>query len=131
LTPEGNAAPWRELTRVYRWLEARGEIRGGRFVSGMSGEQFALPEAVERLRENRRTPKNRRLLVIGAADPLNLAGIITPGERVRAVATSRVVYRDGVPIAALEGDYMRPLTEIEEAISGEVASALAGRRMPS
>ena len=62
LTREANAAPWRELTRVYRRLEARGEIRGGRFVSGMSGEQFALPEAVERLREVRRMPPDGRLL---------------------------------------------------------------------
>ena len=86
LTRETNVAPWRELTRVYRRLEARGEIRGGRFVSGMSGEQFALPDAVERLREIRRTRADGRLITIGTADPLNLAGIITPGERVRTAA---------------------------------------------
>src|SRR5205807_5568900 len=103
LTREPNAAPWRELARVYRRLEARGEIRGGRFVTGMSGEQFALPEAVERLREVRRTAPDGRLSVISAADPLNLAGIITAGERVRAVGATRLVYRDGVPLAALEG----------------------------
>src|SRR5919204_4189489 len=110
LTREPMDVPWRELARVYRRLEARGEIRGGRFVSGMSGEQFALPDAVERLREVRRTAHDGRLLAIGAADPLNLAGIVTTGDRVRAAAASRVVYRDGVPVAALEGDYMRPLT---------------------
>jgi ATP-dependent Lhr-like helicase len=89
---------------VYRRLEARGEIRGGRFVSGMSGEQFALPDAVDRLREIRRTPADDRVLVISAADPLNLAGIITSGERVRAVAGSRVAYQNGVPVALPERD---------------------------
>ena len=77
LSRETNVAPWRDLARVYRRLEARGEIRGGRFVSGMSGEQFALSEAVERLREIRRTPPDNRTLIVSAADPLNLTGIIT------------------------------------------------------
>src|SRR5205823_2491932 len=100
LTRESNALPWRELARRYRRLEARGEIRGGRFVTGMSGEQFAMPDAIERLREVRRSPRDGRCLVVSAADPLNLAGIVTSGERVRAVAASRLVYRDGVPLAA-------------------------------
>src|SRR4029079_2520353 len=93
LAREANAAPWRELARTYRHMEARGEIRGGRFVSGMSGEQFASPDAVQRLREIRRTAHYGRLHLISAADPLNLAGIVTSGERVRAVAGTRVVYR--------------------------------------
>ena len=134
LAREVNAAPWRELARVYRRLEARGEIRGGRFVNGMSGEQFALPDAVERLREVRRTPADGRLQVISAADPLNLAGIVTSGERVRAIAASRIVYRDGVPLAAMEGDYVRPLIEAAEvapALASDVASLLAGRPMPA
>ena len=130
LTREANALPWRVLARAYRRLEARGEIRGGRFVSGLSGEQFALPDAVERLREVRRTPPDHRVIVISAADPLNLAGIVTTGERVPAVATTRVAYRNGVPLAAMEGDYIRPLADIEPAIAGDVASALAGRRVP-
>src|SRR5207247_8646996 len=133
LAREANAAPWRELGRVYRRLEARGEIRGGRFVTGMSGEQFALPDAVDRLREVRRTPADGRLHVISAADPLNLAGIVTSGERVRAIAASRIVYRDGVPLAAMEGDYVRPLIEAAEvapALASDVASLLAGRPMP-
>jgi ATP-dependent helicase Lhr and Lhr-like helicase len=96
----------------------------------MSGEQFALSEAVDRLREIRRTAVDGRLIRISAADPLNLAGLITPGERVRAVATGRVVYRDGVPLAAMEGDYVRPLAEIEQSLAADVASALAGRRLP-
>jgi len=133
LAREANAAPWRDLVRVYRRLEARGEIRGGRFVAGMSGEQFALPDAVEQLREIRRTAPDGRLTTISAADPLNLVGIVTTGDRVRASAASRVVYRDGVPLAALEGDYMRPLTTLgdEAAWHAEVATALAGRAKPA
>jgi len=130
LAREASAASWREITRVYRRLEARGEIRGGRFVAGMSGEQFALPEAVERLREIRRTAPSGQLTAISAADPLNLAGILDAGERVRAVAANRLVYRDGVALAAMEGDYIRPLAAIDPAIATDVASTLAGRRVP-
>ena len=126
LAREANVAPWRDLARVYRRLEARGEIRGGRFVAGMSGEQFALGDAVERLREIRRTPAHGRCLAVSAADPLNLAGIITVGERVRAVAANRLVYRDGVPIAALEGEYVRSLAEVDPAIASDAARALTG-----
>jgi ATP-dependent helicase Lhr and Lhr-like helicase len=127
---EPNAAPWRELSRVYRRLEARGEIRGGRFVSGMSGEQFALAEAVERLREIRREGPDGRLVIINAVDPLNLTGILTASERVRAVATNRIAYRDGVPVSVMEGDYLRPLADIDATIAMEAAAALAGRRVP-
>lgn len=131
LDRETNAVPWRELVRVYRRLEARGEIRGGRFVSGMSGEQFALAEAVERLREVRRTPRSGRPIVISAADPLNLAGIVTAGERVRAAAGTRLAYCDGTPVAVLEGDYLRPLAALEPSAAADIASALAGRRVPA
>jgi ATP-dependent Lhr-like helicase len=127
---EPNAAPWRELSRVYRRLEARGEIRGGRFVSGMSGEQFALAEAVERLREIRREGPDGRLVIINAVDPLNLTGILTASERVRAVATNRIAYRDGVPVSVMEGDYLRPLADIDATVAMEAAAALAGRRVP-
>ena len=134
LAREASVAPWRELTRVYRRLEARGEVRGGRFVSGMSGEQFALADAVERLREVRRTPADGRCLVVSGADPLNLAGIVTAGDRVRAVAATRVLYRDGVPMAAMEGDYVRPLTtmaDVAPELAAEVATTLAGRPLPA
>ena len=131
LARETNAATWRELTAVYRRLEARGEIRGGRFVSGMSGEQFALPEAVERLREVRNSKRDGRLMTISAVDPLNLTGILTSGERIRAMTSNRLAYRDGVALAAMEGDYLRPLTEIDPAVAGGLASALAGRRLPA
>ena len=130
LAREVNATLWRALVRAYRRLEWRGEIRGGRFVNGLSGEQFALPEAVTELREVRRTPPDRTLVVLSAADPLNLAGIVTPGERVRAVASNRILYRDGVALAAMEGDYIRPLAEIDPADAGPVANALAGRAVP-
>jgi len=130
LTREPTAAPWRDLTRVYRRLEARGEIRGGRFVAGMSGEQFALPEAVERLREVRRVPTDGTLVTISAADPLNLAGIITAGDRIRVAGRTRIVYRDGAPIAAMESDVRRELTPIDPAIAGDVARALSRRHGP-
>jgi ATP-dependent Lhr-like helicase len=130
LTRETTAVTWRELARVYRILEARGDIRGGRFVSGMSGEQFAMPDAVERLREIRRSGEDDRLLTISAADPLNLTGIVTPGERIRAVAGNRLVYRNGIPVSAMEGDMLRTLGEVDPAIAADVAAAAAGRRVP-
>ena len=130
LAREPNGQPWRVLARVYRTLEARGEIRGGRFVSGLAGEQFALPEAVERLREVKRTPPDDKVHVISAADPLNLAGIVTAGDRVAAITATRIAYRHGVPLAVLEGDYIRPLAEVDPTIAADVASALTGRRMP-
>ena len=126
LTREPNAAPWRELARVYRRLEARGEIRGGRFVHGMSGEQFALPEAIERMREIRREPADGKLVVLSAADPLNLTGILTADERIRAIAGTRIAWRDGIAVSVMEGDYVRPLVES----TPEIATALAGRRVP-
>ncbi len=128
LLRETNAVSWRELTRVYRRMEARGEIRGGRFVAGFSGEQFALPDAVDRMREVRRTAPQAQLVVIGTADPLNLAGIVTPGERIRAAGRNRLVYRDGQPIAAFEGGQVRELVHLDSATSAQVAFALKARR---
>jgi ATP-dependent Lhr-like helicase len=127
-TRETNAAPWRELTRVFRRLEARGEIRGGRFVSGVSGEQFALPEAVERLREIRRTPADGHLVTVGTADPVNLAGIVAPGERLRTAVRNKLVYRDGVPIAVLEGDFVRHLVPLDSTVLQQVSRVLSRRR---
>jgi len=98
LSREPRSPPWRELLQIYRKLEARGELRGGRFVQAFSGEQFALPEAVEALRAVRRLPKSGEERVsLSACDPLNLAGILTPGARVPALPQNRVVYLDGVP----------------------------------
>jgi ATP-dependent Lhr-like helicase len=96
----------------------------------MSGEQFALPEAVERLREIRRTEPDGKLIVVSAADPLNLAGILTPDDRVRAIPANRIAYRDGVAVSVMEGDFLRPLTSMEPTVALEAAIALAGRRVP-
>jgi ATP-dependent helicase Lhr and Lhr-like helicase len=90
------AVPWRQVLWALRRLEARGLIRGGRFVTGFVGEQFALPEALELLRKVRRIPHSGESLVLNAADPLNLTGIVLPGKRVPAVRTNQVVYRDGL-----------------------------------
>jgi ATP-dependent helicase Lhr and Lhr-like helicase len=95
--------PWRDLLRVYRRLEARGEIRGGRFVAGFSGEQYALPEAIGALRETRRKPETGALVSLSGADPLNLAGLLTPGAKLAALTGNRLLYRDGIPIAVLAG----------------------------
>lgn len=97
-------APWRDILRVYRRLEARGEIRGGRFVGGFSGEQYALPEAIGLLRTTRREQGAHELIAVSGADPLNLVGILTPGEAVPAITTNRILYRDGVPIVVKEGE---------------------------
>ncbi|HKJ10021.1 MAG TPA: ATP-dependent DNA helicase, partial [Gammaproteobacteria bacterium] len=103
--------PWREVLRVYHRLEARGEVRGGRFVAGFSGEQFALPEAVGSLRRLRDREHGNELLVVSAVDPLNLVGIITPDERVPALSANRVLYRGGVPVAALVRGEVRILAD--------------------
>jgi len=91
---------WRELLRTFHRLEARGEIRGGRFVSGLAGEQFALPEAIPLLREVRRRPHDGNLVAVCGVDPLNLAGTLLPGPKVPALSGNRLVYRDGLPAAA-------------------------------
>ena len=95
--------PWRDLLRVYRRLEARGEVRGGRFVAGFSGEQFALPDAVGVLREVRRKPASGAWVSLSGADPLNLAGILTPAPKLAALTGNRLLYRDGLPIALFAG----------------------------
>ncbi len=102
LAREPMAPPWRELVRVLRRLEARGEIRGGRFITGFVGEQFALPEAVESLRAVKKQEPTGQMVTVSACDPLNVVGILTPGDRVPAILGNRVVYRDGVPVASLE-----------------------------
>jgi ATP-dependent helicase Lhr and Lhr-like helicase len=95
--------PWRDLLRVYRRMEARGEIRGGRFVAGFSGEQFALPDAIGLLREIKRKQGAGDWVSLSGADPLNLAGILTPGPKLPALTGNRILYRDGLPVASLAG----------------------------
>ena len=102
LARESNLPKWRELLIAFRRLEDRGEVRGGRFVSGFLGEQFALPEAVESLRAMRNLPASGETVTISAADPLNLVGFIVPGERVAAISGRFVSFRDGVAIEAEE-----------------------------
>jgi ATP-dependent Lhr-like helicase len=98
LARESNLPKWRELLIMFRRLEDRGEVRGGRFVSGFLGEQFALPAAVESLRAMRNLPATGETLVLSAADPLNLIGFIVPGERVPAISGRYVKFRDGVAV---------------------------------
>lgn len=111
--------PWRELVRVYHRLEARGEIRGGRFIAGLSGEQFALPEAIGLLRQVRQRPNEGAMVTISAVDPLNLVGTVVSGDKVPRIAGSRVLYRDGVPLATLVSGEVKLLAELpheEEAV---------------
>ncbi|MDH3199824.1 MAG: DEAD/DEAH box helicase [Myxococcales bacterium] len=114
LDREGDLPPWYALLRVYRRLEAQGRIRGGRFVAGFAGEQYALPEAVTALRKSRRKPKSGELMSISAADPLNLVGILTPGHRVPSTPKNRILFRDGVPIAFHEGSETHFLEDPED-----------------
>jgi ATP-dependent Lhr-like helicase len=104
---------WYELGKIYRRWEARGEIRGGYFVSGVSGEQFALPEAIGLLRSIRKAPAQEELVVLSAADPLNLLGILTPGPRIAALTGNRILFRNGLPIAALEAGEIHRLIECD------------------
>jgi ATP-dependent Lhr-like helicase len=94
--------PWREVLWALRRMEARGTIRGGRFVNGFSGEQYAAPEAVDLLRTVRKQQRTEETVTLSAADPLNLVGIVVPGARVPAVTTNRVTYVDGVPEEATQ-----------------------------
>jgi ATP-dependent Lhr-like helicase len=130
LEREGIALPWRDLLRVYHRLEARGEVRGGRFVAGISGEQFALPEAVALVRSIRRAPAKGDMISVSAADPLNLAGLVTPGGRVTAHTANRVLYSDGVPVAALESGETRFLVEMSRANEWKAKGALLRKATP-
>jgi len=127
LDREGELPPWRDLLRVYRRLEARGEIRGGRFVAGFSGEQYALPDAVGALREMRRAAPTGEWVTVSGADPLNLAGIVTPGARLPALASNRILYRDGVPLAVREAGEIRILTPLDPATDWAVRQTLVRR----
>jgi ATP-dependent helicase Lhr and Lhr-like helicase len=102
LDREALTVSWFDLGRVFRQMEARGEIRGGHFVSGVSGEQFALPEAIGHLRSLRKAEQSNDLVSLSGSDPLNLVGILTPGSRIPALWRNRVLLRDGIPVAALD-----------------------------
>jgi ATP-dependent Lhr-like helicase len=111
LEREPLAVSWYEVGRIYRRWEARGEIRGGYFVGGIGGEQFALPEAIASLRSIRKAAPTGERITLSAADPLNLQGILTPGARVPAFTANRILFRDGLPIAALEAGEIRKLSD--------------------
>lgn len=128
LVRETNAPRWRDLVRVYRRAEARGEIRGGRFVANFVGEQYAMPEAVERLRNIRRTEKDDRFVVLSACDPLNLVGMTSPGARVPALLDNKVVYRNGVPVASVEGGDIQWRDELDEMSRERLISLLTRPR---
>jgi ATP-dependent Lhr-like helicase len=122
---------WYELGRIYRRLEARGEIRGGYFIAGVSGEQFALPEAIGLLRSIRKATASNELITLSAADPLNLQGILTPGPRVAAFTANRVSFRAGMPLAALEAGEIRKLSD-DPVSDSQIETALkVGRLRPS
>jgi len=124
LEREGMALPWRVLLRFYHRLEMRGEVRGGRFVAGISGEQFALPEAIGMLRAIRRAGAQESLISVSAADPLNLVGIIIPGARITAHTSNRVLYQDGAPIASFESGEPHFLVELSRAMEWKAKAAL-------
>ena len=114
LSREANLPKWREMLTTFRRMEDRGEIRGGRFVDGFLGEQFALPVAVESLRSLRREESRGEEITLSAADPLNLVGILVPGERVPAISGRTVAYRDGVAVEAVSDQpsvVREPVTE--------------------
>jgi len=130
LTRETTVPPWQDLLKVYRQWEARGEIRGGRFVAGHYGEQFALPEAVEGLRAIRKQTDPEEICAVSAADPLNLVGIITPGPKLPALPGNRVLYKAGVPLAVLTGKEMRWLGKPAEADEWAIKNQLIRRQTP-
>ena len=123
--------PWRELLHVLRRLEARGDIRGGRFVAGVSGEQFATPEAVTALRDTRRAAMTGELVAVSGADPLNLVGVLLPGAKVPALTGNRIVFRDGAPVATLVSGELRWLELLEPEAAALAEDLLLQRRAGS
>jgi len=131
LEREALRASWFELGRVYRRLEARGEIRGGYFVGGVSGEQFALPEAIGLLRAQRQPKPAGELVMLSAADPLNLVGVLTPGPRIAAIGANRILLRDGAPVAALEAGQIVSLNGASDASEREIERSLKVGKLPA
>ncbi|HTT07859.1 MAG TPA: DEAD/DEAH box helicase [Gammaproteobacteria bacterium] len=129
---EPELPPWRLLLDCLRRLEARGEIRGGRFIAGFAGEQFALNEAVAELRHAvPAAAEMDRWVVLSAADPLNLVGLLTPGPRVPAVTAHRMLYEDGMPIASLKGGEVQYYVEVEARKTWQIRDRLAGPLAPA
>ena len=122
--------PWRDILSCCRRLEARGEIRGGRFVAGFSGEQFATPEAIGLLRDMRRKPQTEAYVSLSAADPLNLIGILTPGPRLPSIAGNRLLFKEGLPIAILAAGEVQYLEELQPKEQWDAQTALLRRHAP-
>ena len=131
LERESVMIPWRDLLRVYWRMEARGEIRGGRFVAGVAGEQFALPEAVGALRKIRRRGENDALIAVSAVDPVNLMGVLLPGERIAAKLGNRILLRGGLPVAVQSGDELREVEALDPELAWQAKTLLARRRRPA
>jgi len=129
LERESQLPPWRELLYVYRRMEARGEIRGGRFVEGFSGEQFALPEAVSLLRKCAKQTDS--LYVISAADPLNLTGIISPGERITVSNKNKIVYQNGTPVARSQAGHLEFFVALDPTIQWQCRELLLRKQRPA
>ncbi|WP_455366969.1 Lhr family helicase, partial [Kaarinaea lacus] len=129
LERENNLPSWRELLYVYRRLEARGEIRGGRFVEGFSGEQFAVPDAVSLLRKAQQE-SNQDLVVISAVDPLNLTGVILPGARVTNSNKNKILFRNGKPIAVSKNGQVEFLEEMNQETQWQVQTTLLRKHSP-
>jgi ATP-dependent Lhr-like helicase len=123
--------PWRDLLRSCRRLEARGEIRGGRFVAGFSGEQYATADAVGLLRDIRNKAHDGTLLSLSAADPLNLIGILTPGARLPALTGNRLLYRDGLAVAVLAAGEVKFLQELDAKEAWQAHNVLLRRHVPA
>jgi ATP-dependent helicase Lhr and Lhr-like helicase len=122
--------PWRDILSCLRRLEARGEIRGGRFVAGFSGEQYATPEAVGLLRDVRRKPLTHQFVSLCGADPLNLIGILTPGPRLASLSGNRLLYRDGLLVASLAAGDVHYVDELSPKDQWEAQVALLRRYVP-
>lgn len=127
---ESGLPPWVDLLRVYRAMEARGDIRGGRFVAGQSGEQFALPEALSALRAVKNRSEDERSVIVSAVDALNLVGYIMPGNRVPALPGNRVLFRSGLPLAVSSGRDVSFLKALDIETEREVRELLLRKVLP-
>jgi len=130
LEKESFAPPWRVLIRVLRRLELQGKLRGGRFISGVSGEQFATPEVVKELRKIKNKPKTDQLVVLSATDPVNLLGLILPTDKVSILTNNRILFLDGIPIAVLESKQVKFLKEFDKETQWKLQNVLIQRSFP-
>ena len=129
LMRESGIPPWRDLVRVLRRMEDRGEVRGGRFVERW-GEQYALPEAVTVIRSLKREKRRGELVSVSACDPVNLVGVVTPGRRIPAVPGNRILFRDGVPIARYEGKTVQFEEKPDRKTAWKIQKALVRKHVP-